>query len=50
MCLVLAVFAFLIAFAWPVFAGQEWKALLSMDWRPFQGHFGILPMIQGSLA
>jgi phosphate transport system permease protein len=50
MCLVLAVFAFLMAFAWPVFAGQEWKALLSMDWRPFQGHYGILPMIQGSLA
>ena len=50
MCLVLAVFGFLIAFAWPVFASQEWKALLSMDWRPFQGHFGILPMIQGSLA
>ncbi len=49
-CLVLAVFVFLIAFVWPVFAGQEWKALLSMDWRPFQGHFGILPMIQGSLA
>lgn len=49
-CLVLAVFVFLMAFAWPVFAGQEWKALLSMDWRPFQGHFGILPMIQGSLA
>jgi phosphate transport system permease protein len=48
--LVLAVFAFLVSFAWPVFAGQEWKALLSMDWRPFQGHYGILPMIQGSLA
>ncbi len=49
-CLVLAVLVFLIAFAWPVFAGQEWKALLSMDWRPFQDHFGILPMIQGSLV
>ena len=50
MCLVVAVLVFLIAFAWPAFAGQEWKALLSMDWRPFQDHFGILPMIQGSLA
>ncbi len=50
MCLAVAVFVFLIAFAWPVFSGQEWKALLSTDWRPFQGHFGILPMIQGSLA
>jgi phosphate transport system permease protein len=50
MCLVVAVLVFLIAFAWPAFAGQEWKALLSLDWRPFQGEYGILPMIQGSLA
>jgi phosphate transport system permease protein len=50
MCLVVAVLVFLIAFAWPAFAGQEWKALLSLDWRPFQGKYGILPMIQGSLA
>lgn len=47
---VLAVFAFLLYFALPVFSGGEWKALLGMDWRPFHGHYGIVAMIQGSLG
>jgi phosphate transport system permease protein len=49
MACVLAVFAFLVYFAWPVLAGGEWKDLLSLNWRPFQGHYGILPMILGSM-
>ncbi|WP_153111957.1 PstC family ABC transporter permease [Propionivibrio limicola] len=47
---VLAIFGFLLWFAAPVFTGETLSSLLSWQWRPQQGEFGILPMLAGSLC
>lgn len=47
---VLAIFAFLVWFALPVFRGEVLASLLSWSWRPLRGEFGILPMLVGSLC
>jgi len=47
---VLAIFAFLLWFALPVFRGEALASLLSWHWRPLRGEFGILPMLAGSLC
>ncbi|WP_365970766.1 ABC transporter permease subunit [Halodesulfovibrio sp.] len=39
---------FLLYFCVPLFDRDTLSKLLTWDWRPFQGHFGILPMIAGS--
>ena len=44
---VLGILAFLAYFCLPLLRGEA--DIWSWDWRPFQGHFGILPMIVGSL-
>lgn len=45
---VLAILAFLLWFSLPVLRGEA--DIWTWDWRPFHGHYGILPMIVGSLA
>lgn len=45
-----AIFAFLLILAMPLFLDGQWGQILSMTWRPYQGHYGILPMLAGSLA
>jgi phosphate ABC transporter permease subunit PstA len=45
-----AIFIFLLVLSLPLFAQGHWNQILSMTWRPYQGHYGILPMIGGSLA
>jgi phosphate transport system permease protein len=47
---VLAVFLFLLYFAWPLFTADGFAQTFSWSWRPFQGEFGILPMVAGSAA
>ncbi|MDA3936235.1 MAG: ABC transporter permease subunit [Actinomycetota bacterium] len=47
---VLAIFAFLVYFSLPVFSAEGARQVLSWDWRPLEGSFGILPMVVGSLA
>ena len=44
---VLAVLAFLVVLSLPVFTGAT--DVMSWEWRPFHGHYGILPMVVGSL-
>ncbi len=44
---VLGILSFLAYFCLPLFRGET--DIWTWDWRPFQGHFGILPMIVGSL-
>ena len=48
--IVLALFGFLLYFALPLFVEGRISELFSWHWRPFQGDFGILPMIVGTLA
>lgn len=45
-----AIFVFLLVLALPLFLEGQWEQILSLTWRPYQGHYGILPMIAGSLA
>jgi phosphate transport system permease protein len=47
---VAAIFVFLIYFTIPIIASGELLKLLSWDWRPTAGQFGILPMAMGSLC
>ncbi len=47
---VLAIFGFLLWFSLPVFHGDAVATLLSWQWRPLRGEFGILPMLAGSLC
>ena len=47
---VLAILAFLAYFALPLFTQGHLGEILSWEWRPFQGKFGILPMAVGSLC
>ena len=42
-------FLMIVAFAVPVFSAGEGGGPFSWVWSPAQGHFGILPMIVGSL-
>ncbi len=46
---VAAIFLFLIWFSLPLLNGETSAKLLTWDWRPFQGRFGILPMALDSL-
>jgi len=48
--IVLALFGFLLYFSLPLFFEGQLGELFSWHWRPFQGDFGILPMIVGTLA
>jgi phosphate transport system permease protein len=45
----LAILGFLSYFALPIFTEGHLAEILSWEWRPFQGRFGILPMTVGSL-
>lgn len=47
---VLAILGFLCYFALPIFTQGHLGAIFSCDWHPFQGKFGILPMVTGSLC
>jgi phosphate transport system permease protein len=47
---VLAILGFLFYFALPIFSEGHLAEILSWEWRPFQGRFGILPMAAGSLG
>jgi phosphate transport system permease protein len=45
---VASIFAFLLYFSWPLLFGGHAGEILSWRWRPFQGEYGILPMVCGS--
>ena len=45
---VFAILGFLLYFTWPLVAEGHLARVLAWHWRPFQGQFGILPMIVGS--
>lgn len=47
---VLLIGAFLVYFTVPLLRSGQLGAVLSWHWRPFQGQFGILPMVVGSLG
>jgi phosphate transport system permease protein len=47
---VAAIFLFLIYFTIPIIARGDLLKLLSWDWRPMAGEYGILPMAMGSLC
>jgi phosphate transport system permease protein len=47
---VLGILAFLLYFCGPIFRSSSAADIFNWDWRPFEGHFGILPMIVGSLS
>ncbi len=47
---VAAILAFLAWFCLPLLSWRELSAVLTWRWEPFGGHFGILPMVVGSLA
>jgi phosphate transport system permease protein len=49
-CSVLAILGFLAYFALPLFSQGHLGEIMSWEWRPFQGSFGILPMVAGSLC
>jgi len=46
---VLALLLFLAWFCLPLLRGGHAAEILSWDWRPFHGAYGILPMVAGSL-
>lgn len=46
---VLAVLGFLLYFCRPLLQGRYMGQILSWQWQPFAGQFGILPMMVGSL-
>ncbi|MEW6138015.1 MAG: ABC transporter permease subunit [Thermodesulfobacteriota bacterium] len=47
---VAAIFVFLIYFTTPIVAKGDLLKLLSWDWRPLAGQYGILPMAVGSVC
>lgn len=47
--IVLALLGFLLYFSLPLFIEGRFSELFSLHWRPFQGDFGILSMIVGTL-
>ena len=48
--IILALFGFLVYFTLPLFADGQLAELFSLHWQPFQGKFGILPMVVGTLT
>ncbi len=50
MATLIAIFVFLLVLSLPLFAQGQWGQILSSVWRPYQGHYGILPMLAGSLV
>lgn len=42
-------FAMIIVFALPAFLGQGSASVFTWSWRPYQGEFGILAMLSGSI-
>lgn len=46
----ISIFIFLLVFSLPLLTSGHWSEIMSWTWRPYQGHYGILPMIVGSLA
>jgi len=47
---VLSIFGFLAYFAMPVFTAEGARRMISWEWRPLEGSYGILPMVVGSLS
>lgn len=47
---VLAVLGFLLYFSVPLFTIRGFSEVFSWEWMPFQGEYGILPMVIGSVA
>jgi phosphate transport system permease protein len=47
---ILAILVLLVLFCLPLFESNRLAEVLSWQWRPFGGEFGILPMCAGSLA
>lgn len=47
---ILAIFGFLLYFFLPLLATGNWSKLVSWEWQPFHGQFGILPMLAGSIG
>ena len=48
--LVIAIFGFMVWLALPLFKGEALATLFTRVWQPYRGHYGILPMIWGTLA
>lgn len=44
-----AIFAFLALLSLPLFTQGQWGSVFQAVWRPFEGRYGIVPMIAGSL-
>jgi len=47
---VVAIFLFLVYFTLPILAPGDMLKLMSWEWRPLAGRYGILPMMVGSLC
>ena len=47
---VAAIFGFLLYFCLPLVNAEQAARLLTWNWQPVAGHFGILPIIAGTLA
>ncbi len=47
---VVGIFGFLVYFTLPLLTGGRWDQVLTWQWQPFQGQFGILPMVVGTMA
>lgn len=47
---VATIFGFLLYFTLPLLTSGRWGQVLAWQWQPFQGKYGILPMVMGSLA
>lgn len=46
---VVAIFSFLLYFSFPLFSLTQLQHIFAWSWQPFEGNFGILPMIMGSV-
>lgn len=46
---IILLFAMILVFAFPALMEQGTTGIFSWDWNPYQGKFGILPMLAGSL-
>ncbi|WP_370736004.1 PstC family ABC transporter permease [Halodesulfovibrio aestuarii] len=44
-----AIFCFLLYFSFPLFSLTKLQHVFAWSWQPFEGNFGILPMVMGSL-
>ncbi|MCB2183562.1 MAG: ABC transporter permease subunit [Desulfobulbaceae bacterium] len=45
-----SIFAFLFVLGLPLFSGGRFFSIITQPWAPHLGHFGIYPMIAGTLA